>query len=167
MAAQRAEIQVMTKRGTGQTSRRQGGFDGVWTEGNTARALQPVRRQEQGSRAQAPARRKVEVPGMNLRYMLFLSVVAAIMVLSCVGYLKRQYQCTTTQKSVISLQTRLASLRRENDEEYNRIMSGVNLEEVKEEAMSRLGMVYAFEDQIVSYEAAKEDFVKQYQEIPD
>ena len=54
----------------------------------------------------------------------------------------------------------------DNDAEYNRLISGVNLEDVKNTAMTRLGMVYACEDQIVTYDAAGKDYVKQFRDIP-
>ena len=104
---------------------------------------------------------------MNFGYVAFLAVSAVISVLICVNYLKLQSEYTALQKQATGLEVSLSQLKLDNDEEYNRIMAGVDMEHVKEVAMDRLGMVYASLDQIVTYDAADRDYVKQYQEIPE
>ena len=42
----------------------------------------------------------------------------------------------------------------------------MDLEHIKDVAMNELGMVYAKKGQIVYYESASEDYVKQYQDVP-
>ena len=41
------------------------------------------------------------------------------------------------------------------------------LEQVYDAATNELGMVYARKGQIVYYESANEDYVKQYQDVPN
>ena len=48
-----------------------------------------------------------------------------------------------------------------NDEEYNRILSSINLEEIKRIAIMELGMVYAQEGQIIEYENESGDYMRQ------
>ena len=103
---------------------------------------------------------------MNMSYVLFLTVAAVVSVMVCINYLKLQSQNTTYQKSATALETKLSELKLENDSAYNRIVSSVDLEWVKDVAMNEMGMVYASDRQIRTYDSAQSDYVKQYQEIP-
>lgn len=58
-------------------------------------------------------------------------------------------------------ESELNGLRLSNDEEYNRIISGINLEEIKRIAIGELGMSYAQEGQIIEYENAEGDYMRQ------
>lgn len=137
-------------------------------EGNTVRAALPAGqiREREIRRTQIEAVRERSL-SMNLRYVLFLTVAAAAVVTICVYYLKLQATSTQLQKKTVSLQTTLKDLKMENDIEYNEILSGVDLESIRETAMDRFGMTYPKENQIISYDAASSDYVKQYEEIPD
>ncbi|MFR8548193.1 MAG: hypothetical protein ACLVEV_06180 [Lachnospiraceae bacterium] len=55
----------------------------------------------------------------------------------------------------------------ENDSDYNRIMTGVDMEHVKDVAMNELGMVQAKKSQIVTYEIEDSDYVRQYSDVPE
>jgi len=101
-----------------------------------------------------------------MRYVLFLTAAAVLSVAVCINYLKLQAKSTQLQKQTVSLQTQLKDIEMENDTIYNEIVSGVDLNQVKEVAMDRLGMDYPAEDQIVEYDEASGDYVKQYEEIP-
>ena len=141
----------------------------VYVYGNTVRkereAARPVREQNASISRQALMNRERSLQ-MNLRYVVFLTVAAVLTVAICVNYLKLQAQYTSLQKDATRLETSLSELKLENDARYNRIISTVNLEEAKEAAMERLGMVYASEDQIVEYLETERDYVKQYQDLP-
>ena len=143
------------------------GYDGGWVDGNTA-YMPETEEYEVPSRGRErhEGRQSVQAPAMNVSYVLFLAVAAILTVAVCVNYLKLQNTCTLLQEEATSLESTYSSLKLQNDEEYNRIISSVDLEEIKEEAMNRLGMVYASESQVVTYEAAGGDYVKQYSEIP-
>lgn len=123
-----------------------------------------VREREVSTQALANRERSLQ---MNFAYVMFLTIAAVITVLVCVDYLKLQARYTTIQKESTRLEETLGTLRINNDEEYNRIISSVNLEDVKETAIEKLGMVYASEEQIVPYDAEVHDYVRQFQELPD
>ena len=55
----------------------------------------------------------------------------------------------------------------ENDETYTKIMSSVDLEEIKRIAINELGMKYAKEGQVITYSGEGSDYVRQYDDIPD
>ena len=48
-----------------------------------------------------------------------------------------------------------------NDEEYSRITSNINLEEIKRIAIGELGMTYATEGQVIPYESDSNDYMRQ------
>ncbi|MDO5345038.1 MAG: hypothetical protein Q4E91_04780 [Lachnospiraceae bacterium] len=141
----------------------------TYVDGNTIRKLQTEPRQQkrQNSRTSSATRKNRErALQMNFSYVLFLTVAAVVTVMVCINYLKLQSESTALQKEVTSLSTQLSELKLENDSKYNRIISSVDLEEVKDVAMNELGMVYASESQIKTYDSAESDYVKQYREIP-
>ena len=137
-------------------------------EGNTVRKMNvvPQIHERELRRSQIEAVRERSL-SMNLRYVLFLTVAAVAVVTICVYFLKLQATSTQLQKRTVSLQTTLKDLKIENDIEYNEILSGVDLESVRETAIEKLGMSYPQQSQIMYYDAASSDYVKQYEEIPD
>ena len=58
------------------------------------------------------------------------------------------------------LESRLNTLKLENDENYNRITSSIDLEEIKRVAIGELGMTYAREGQIITYSNAGNDYMR-------
>jgi len=137
-------------------------------DGNTVRvgAASPQVRERELRRTQVEQNRRRAL-SMNLHYVLFLTVAAVAVVMICIFYLKLQATSTQLQKRTVSLQSQLKNLQIENDIVYNEIVSGVDLEEVREVAVERLGMTYPSQTQIVAYDAVSSDYVKQYEEIPD
>ena len=63
-------------------------------------------------------------------------------------------------KQVAAMESQLNTLKMENDEQYNRILRSVDLEEIKRIAIGELGMTYATEGQIVTYQAAENDYMR-------
>lgn len=104
---------------------------------------------------------------MNVGYVLFL--VAAMMMagLMLTWYLTLQSDITNSIKNVARLESELNSLKLDNDERYSRINSDINLEEVRRVAIQELGMQYAREGQIITYNGEDNDYVRQTGDIPD
>ena len=71
-----------------------------------------------------------------------------------------QSELTAMTKTVARRESELNQLKLANDEEYNRIISSINLEEVRRIAMGELGMVYAEEGQIITYEGNRSDYMR-------
>lgn len=141
----------------------------TYVDGNTVRKVQAAPRREQQTRttvSSSTRKNREKALQMNMSYVLFLTVAAVLTVMVCINYLKLQALSTTYQKTVTSKSTQLSELKLENDSEYNRIVSSVDLEQVKEVAMNELGMVFASEKQIRTYDSMESDYVKQYQDIP-
>ena len=104
---------------------------------------------------------------MNIGSVLSMAIamVAAGFILT--WYLTLQSDITNSVKHIAALESELNQLRRDNDENYSRITSNVDLEEVKRVAIQELGMTYAREGQIVIFNGEGSDYVRQTGDIPD
>lgn len=161
----------------------------TYVEGNTVRKLQytqavpmeqpdyeetytrkqaPKRREAQGVRRSTASRVKVRnrAVQMNFGYVAFLTGTAVLSLFICVNFLKLQVKSTTLQKEVISLESQYSELKMANDDAYASASSSVNLEEIRDIAINELGMVYAQEGQIVTYDSGDKDYMRQYEDVP-
>ena len=71
------------------------------------------------------------------------------------------YELTTKITEVSRMESELNSLKLSNDEEYSRITSNINLEEIKRIAIGELGMTYATEGQVITYASSSNDYMRQ------
>lgn len=144
-----------------------GGNQSGYVYGNTARKAEFQRQ------LQEPPRRPVQnevrknrdkAHHMSMGYVLFLAValVAAGMIL--VNYVQLQADLTNLTKLNATKVSELSSLRLANDEAYNRVLSSIDLEEVKRIAIGELGMVYAEEGQIYHYTSEGNDYMRKITE---
>ncbi len=137
---------------------------------SAARKLQTVPQQEQRpirKISHTTRKNRERALHMNIGYVLFLAaaMVAAGVILT--GYLKLQSDITNSIKHIAILESELNQLKLDNDENYSRITSNVNLEEVRRIAICELGMQYAEEGQIVAFDGEDSDYVRQTGKIPD
>ena len=138
-----------------------------YVDGNTVRKLEPERRH-----APAPVKKphhevrknRDKAKYMNAGYVLFLTAALCAAAFILVNYIQLQAELTNLTKAVASQESELNYLKQSNDEEYNRIISSINLEEIKRIAMGELGMVYAKEEQVVMYEGETGDYMRQVTE---
>ncbi len=98
---------------------------------------------------------------MNLGYVAFLMTALVLAGGILIHYIQLQAQVTDTIGNISRLERELNSLRLANDEEYSRITSSVDLEEIKRVAIGELGMVYAQEGQIETYTNTGNDYMRQ------
>ena len=103
---------------------------------------------------------------MNLGYVAFLLVMAIVLFVGCTAYINPRNEITEKQKTVEGLQSKVASLKLENDEEYDRIIGNVDMEEIKKIAMNELHMKYPDSGQVAVTESKDSDYVRQYKDIP-
>ena len=103
---------------------------------------------------------------MNIGYVLFLCVALLAVGIILVNYIGLQSDITNSVKQISTLESQLNDLKLANDEEYSRITSSIDLEEIKRIAIQELGMQYAEEGQIVSFASENSDYVKQMADIP-
>ena len=103
---------------------------------------------------------------MSLGYVLFLAMAMMVAAVVLIGYIRLQSDNTMAMEKIASMESELNDLRLKNNEEYSRAVSNVDLEEVKRIAIEELGMKYAEEGQVINVESAKDDYVRQYTEMP-
>jgi cell division protein FtsL len=95
-----------------------------------------------------------------------LVFILSLIAFAAIGFMMIQYirlssEITVLTSSITSLESQVDALRMENDEYYGRIMSNIDLEEVREIAIAELGMDYATADQIITYDSRIDDYVEQ------
>lgn len=157
----------MTERRRSTNTRRyQGGARKItYLEGSAARELREgmeIREMPRKKRLSNTARKNREKAShMNLGYMLFLSVAMTFAVMTLYGYLNMQADIKSRVESISEMELHYNNLKLANDEEYNRISSSIDLEQIKAVAIGELGMTYAGEGQIIIVEDAETDYVRQ------
>ena len=143
-----------------------------YVEGSAARQLRPqederTRRRQTHETRQAHSRRKiVKAAPMNKGYIAVMAAAVLIVSGLLMGYVKMQSDITNHINTISDLESRLNALKLANDETYTKIMSSVDLEEIKRIAVNELGMKYAKEGQVVQYTGEGNDYVRQYSDIP-
>lgn len=103
---------------------------------------------------------------MNPGYVLFLMGALMLTGFVLIGYIRLQSDITNSTKNISRLESQLNTLKLENDEEYSRVQSAVDLEEIKRIAIQELGMTYAKEGQVVEFSAEGNDYVRQVADLP-
>lgn len=145
-------------------NRRQG-----YVEGSAARKLQPARHPRKEQRVSRESRQVIKdgkAEYLSVLSLLFLSAMALMVLYSCVHFLQLQEQCTSKNNRISSLETQLENLKNENDDNYTRVMTSMDLDYIRDVAINELGMVYAKADQVILYDGSTKDYVRQNQEIP-
>lgn len=147
----------------------------TYVYGNTVRQAEVMPRRREYEEAPAPQKKvsrqvqknRKKALHMNPAYVVFLTVAACMALGVCVWYLQVRTELTSRSENITALQQELAQAKEENNTRYNAVIDSVNLEEVREKAMNELGMVYADSSQIITYQNPVNDYVKQYQQIPE
>ena len=84
-----------------------------------------------------------------------------ILVLMLLYYVSLSSWVTQTDLATISLATEISELRTKNDQRLKEVKASINLDEIKYIAITELGMLYASEDQVITYTNRSDDYVRQ------
>lgn len=150
----------------------------VYVDGNTVRRMEAApdyrrereeqKRQEERMRKQRVASRNQErVAHMNRGYVAFLAFATALIAGAAAMYVNLQSSINVHMKTISALESQVSDLRADNDATEKRIEASVDITDIKATAVNELGMVYAGADQIVHYTIEKEDYMNQYEDIPE
>jgi len=134
---------------------------------NTARNLDVRRQLEEEPRRQlsnGTRKNREKAHHMNLGYVFFLVAAMSICAIVLLNYIQLQSDVTTKVKTVSRLESTLNSKQVENEEAYNKVINSVDLEEIRKIAIGELGMTYAGEGQIITYENAGKDYMRKVSE---
>lgn len=154
--------------------------DMVYFDGSAVRKLdygatervRPERRQEvrperKPERRQAVDKRVDKALAFNLKYTVFVMASVVIMVAACVVMLYMETKISDQESNISQLESQLESLEKDNKAYATSLEGMYTLEQINDVAINELGMVYAKKGQIVYYESANEDYVKQYKDVPE
>lgn len=100
-------------------------------------------------------------------YVAFLTMAVLIFGAFTGLYIQIQSDVTARMKTIATLESQIADVKADNDEAYKRINTAINLDEVRNIALTELGMSYAKESQIIYYSVDDDDYMNQYGEIPE
>lgn len=140
-----------------------------YVHGNAVRALPPARETTERPKKkvnQIIRKNRERAKHMNAGYVLFLSAALIATGMILVYYIGLQSDITNSVKHIATLERQLNDLKVANEEDYSRISSRIDLEEIRRIAIQELGMQYAKEGQIISFVSENSDYVKQMAEIP-
>lgn len=154
--------------------------NGNYIDGNTVRRMEAApdyrrereerirreREKEQQRRQRAVRRNQERALRTSKSYVAFMTMAVLVFATFTGLYIKIQSDVTVRMKTIASLESQIADVKADNDEAYKRINTSVNLEAVREVAMTELGMSYAKESQIIYYSVGDDDYMNQYSEIP-
>lgn len=112
-------------------------------------------------------RRVDKALAFNLKYTVFVVASVMIMVAACVVMLFMEARINDQQNNINDLEAELEALEADNAAYAKSLDNMYTLEEINDVAINELGMVYAKKGQIVYYDSANEDYVKQYQDVPE
>lgn len=144
-----------------------------YVEGSAVRKLQsaPTGREYGRTKSQSQMRSvhktKVKPLPMNKGYIAVAAVAFVIVCSVLMGYVNLQSDITNRITNISKLESKLNEMKLANDETYTKIMSSVDLEEIKRIAVNELGMKYAKEGQVVQYTGEGNDYVRQYGAVPE
>ena len=140
-----------------------------YVQGNVVRRIdvtQEIEKQPVKKTNNTARKNRERAKHMNAGYVLFLCVAMIVSGIILTNYIGLQSDITNSVKHISRLEKQLNDLKLANAEEYSRITSSVNLEEIKRIAIQELGMQYAGEGQIIPFASQNNDYVKQMADIP-
>ena len=104
---------------------------------------------------------------MGPGYVLFLTAAVCVTLGVCLIYVQLQSDINGRMKHIASLESEMLDLKTGNEATLRRIETSVNLEEIRSKALNEMGMVYPTKDQIIYYDVDLNDYMNQYQDIPE
>lgn len=167
---------VQAGRGAGTRSRQtaqtkgSAGNRAQYIQGNAVRKLDVQRQMKEPPRkklSNSTRKNRERAFYMNLPYVMFLASALVIMGIVLSGYIRLQSDITRSVEHISGLESELNELKLSNDEEYSRITSSIDLEEIRRIAIGELGMRYAKEGQVIGYSTDGSDYVRQFSDFPD
>jgi hypothetical protein len=121
-------------------------------------------RQEKEKRQRIAKNRKKQLRALR-RQALSFSLAVVIIAGLFAGYVHLTTNIGKSKKNINDLKEQITVLKADNSAMKNRIATSLNLNSIKEKAMTELGMVYADTDQIVYYNMPDDDYMNQIEPV--
>lgn len=137
-----------------------------YVHGSAARPL-PAR-QKREFYTEVPIKRPQQktVQWTPLYVIMLIGVAIGVMVV-CMNNIKLLSEIASLRSEKAALTSEYENMVLDNNLYYDRIMSQVDLKEIEQIAVAELGMTLAGAGQIISYSGDIEDYVKQYEDLPN
>lgn len=103
----------------------------------------------------------------DLKYTLFVTFSVILMIAAGVTVLYFQSNVEGRKENIDNLESQLEVIANDNTAYKLRLESIYSIDQLYDIAVNELGMVYAHKGQIVYYDGADDDYVNQYQDVPD
>ena len=126
--------------------------------------LRERERERKRERQRIAKRRKKALLALKKQALVFTLAVVVIAGLFAY-YVHLQNNITKSRRNINDLKEQITVLKADNSAMKNRIATSLNLNSIKEKAMSELGMVYADTDQIVYYNMPDDDYMNQIEPV--
>ncbi len=104
--------------------------------------------------------------GIDALSLMALLLASGVTLGLCFSYIQLQTEINTHISSIEKKSSELEKLKSENDALQSSIDTSVDLDEVYRVATQELGMVYADQDQVITYSKTESGYVRQYEDIP-
>lgn len=147
-----------------------------YIDGSAARKMNMAPAREAEPQIREPERRKVSksVPksfdkalAFNLGYTMFVVAAVFIIVCACGYMLFMEARVSDQQTHINEMEAQLENIKSDNNAMSISLENMYTIDDIYNIASNELGMVYAKKGQIIYYESANEDYVKQYQDVPE
>ena len=126
--------------------------------------LRERERQEREKRQRIAKNRKRQLRALRRQALSFSLAVVMIAGLFA-GYVHLTTNIGKSKRNINDLKEQITVLKADNSAMKNRIATSLNLNSIKEKAMTALGMVYADTDQIVYYNMPDDDYMNQIEPV--
>jgi len=149
------------------------GYETNYIAGNTvyvgdvfpdAESLRREREEEKLRRKKNMARKNARALKKSRRNAFRVVLGAALFCAFFVGYVNLQTSIRAHMKNIATLKTEISDMKASNSAAESRINTAVDINEIKNTALTEYGMVYASEGQIVYYDICEEDYMSKYQD---
>lgn len=112
-------------------------------------------------------RQEEQAPKMSLKVTMFMAVSVILSVMSCINYLDAQADVTETKNNISALEKSIDTLATQNDSIQYEIDSFVDVNYIIKTATEELGMVMVSENQIITYDSTRNEYMEQYGDVPE
>ncbi len=136
-----------------------------------ARTPERQTRPEQHKQRKPAAKRRISPQAeralaFNFKYTVYVTLACVIMACAGVVLLTSEAKLTKQRQNIANLEAELKTITDDNAAYKIKLDNMYSLDQVYDIATNELGMVYAKKGQIVYYDGANEDYVKQYRNVP-
>lgn len=122
---------------------------------------------EEKERRQRQLQRQKKAHKVNLVYTFALIGAMSVLIYMLVGYVQLQASIQVHAEQINVLEQNLAKLTESNNLTAVELDTNIDYNTIFDIATNELGMVYPDESQVIVYNSAASEYVKQYQDIPE